>query len=93
MNMEDETTTDGCGPSKAAQDDVIFEDLTTSISSSQPATQPLGGAQDPESEEEEEEEPETVSWNSSLTSSDHYFILVLKQFRMYYFLHLLLSRI
>jgi len=57
--MEDETTTDGCGPSKAAQEDVIFEDLTTSISSSQPATQPLGGVQDPESEEEEEDDPET----------------------------------
>ena len=28
---------------------------------SQPATQPLGGVQDPESEEEEEEDAETVS--------------------------------
>ena len=82
--MEDETTTDGCGPSKAAQEDVIFEDLTSSISSSQPATQPLGGVQDPESEEEEEEDPETVSWNC-LTGSDHYFMLSFNIFRMDFF--------
>ena len=55
--MESETT-DGCGPSKGIVEDPVFE---MSVSSSQPATQPLYGGQDSESEEEEEETGEIVS--------------------------------